>query len=50
MQGYVVLERPHAFKQWVRSHLPRLPEKYIFMVEPDHVLLRAPPLWATPNL
>lgn len=47
--GYVVLDRPYAFKQWVDKYLDTIPENYIWMGEPDHVFLRPPPLWATPE-
>lgn len=47
--GYVVLTRPYAFQQWARKALPSIPERYVFMAEPDHLFLRAPPLWATPT-
>ncbi|PRW44917.1 hypothetical protein C2E21_6489 [Chlorella sorokiniana] len=47
--GYVVLERPYAFKQWAEKYLDTIPENYIWMGEPDHVFLLAPPLWATPE-
>lgn len=92
LQGYVVLDRPYAFKQWVEKYLdtiqggrrrtgcvgamhrsgprglPAAPprsgsmggtmhrctaahtaENYIWMGEPDHVFIRPPPLWATPE-
>lgn len=47
--GYVVLNRPYAFKQWVETHLASIPERYVLMSEPDHLFLRPPPLWATPT-
>ncbi|EFN56305.1 hypothetical protein CHLNCDRAFT_22296, partial [Chlorella variabilis] len=47
--GYVVLDRPYAFKQWVDKYLDKIPENYIWMGEPDHVFIRPPPLWATPE-
>ncbi|KAL4448637.1 hypothetical protein ABPG75_005856 [Micractinium tetrahymenae] len=47
--GYVVLDRPYAFKQWVEKYIDTIPENYIWMGEPDHVFLHAPPLWATPD-
>ncbi|PSC67539.1 manganese resistance 1 [Micractinium conductrix] len=47
--GYVVLDRPYAFKQWVDKYIDTIPENYIWMGEPDHVFLKAPPLWATPQ-
>jgi hypothetical protein len=49
LQGFVVLNRPYVFQQWVRSHLASIPEKYVLMTEPDHIFLAAPPLWATPT-
>lgn len=48
-QGYVVLERPLAFQQWVRRYAAQIPEPYILMSEPDHVFVLPPPLWATPT-
>lgn len=47
--GYVVLDRPYAFKQWVEKYIDTIPENYIWMGEPDHIFLHAPPLWATPE-
>lgn len=99
-QGYVVLERPYAFKQWVERYLDAIEggralglmlscracaesdgtddkallllllphgldlllhrpaplslfsqpaENYVWMGEPDHLFLKAPPMWATPD-
>ena len=45
VQGYVVLNRPFAFLQWVQNHLSNLVEDYVFMCEPDHIFLRPVPLW-----
>ncbi|XRB24320.1 glycosyltransferase family 95 protein [Pseudoscourfieldia marina] len=36
--GYVVLDRPYAFVQWLRD--VDIEEDYIFMTEPDHILVR----------
>lgn len=47
-QGYVVLNRPYAFLQWVRGHVASLEEDYILMAEPDHIFLRPIPLWYVP--
>ena len=38
---YVVLNRPWAFVQWLRE--VTVPEKYIFMSEPDHIWLKPMP-------
>ncbi len=47
MQGYVKLNRPHAILQWVKEYMPRIKEHFVLLAEPDHLLIRAPPLWAT---
>jgi len=39
--GYVVLNRPYAFNQWLDAGY--VEEKYILMSEPDHLLLRPLP-------
>ncbi|KAK9823561.1 hypothetical protein WJX72_003781 [[Myrmecia] bisecta] len=39
--GYVVLNRPYAFVQWVAK--AKIPEKYVLMSEPDHVWLKPMP-------
>ena len=44
-QGYVVLNRPYAFLQWVQNHLSKIPEDYVLMSEPDHIFLKPLPLW-----
>jgi hydroxyproline O-arabinosyltransferase len=49
LQGYVVLNRPYAFQQWVRDHLSKIPEQYILMAEPDHLFVKPPPLLASPT-
>lgn len=49
LQGYVVLNRPYAFRQWVDKHLDKIPEKYVLMAEPDHLFIKPPPLLASPN-
>eukprot|EP00798_Chlamydomonas_sp_ICE-L_P011655 gene11655-34364_t len=38
---YVVLNRPYAFLQWTKMF--SVPEQYIFMSEPDHVMLHPIP-------
>lgn len=48
-QGFVVLNRPYGFLQWVRRHLPHITEAYVLMIEPDYILVRPPPLFATPT-
>jgi len=42
---YVVLNRPYAFVQWVKK--AKIPEKYVLMAEPDHVMLRPIPNFMT---
>ncbi|GAB4823622.1 hypothetical protein N2152v2_010668 [Parachlorella kessleri] len=39
--GYVVLNRPYAFLQWVSQ--AAIPEKYVLMSEPDHIWLKPMP-------
>lgn len=39
--GYVVLNRPWAFVQWIEK--AKIPEKYVLMSEPDHVWLKPMP-------
>jgi hydroxyproline O-arabinosyltransferase len=39
--GYIVLNRPWAFVQWVRD--AKIKEKYVLMSEPDHVWLKPMP-------
>eukprot|EP01065_Artemidia_motanka_P046973 TRINITY_DN7239_c3_g1_i1.p1 TRINITY_DN7239_c3_g1~~TRINITY_DN7239_c3_g1_i1.p1 ORF type:complete len:651 (+),score=197.98 TRINITY_DN7239_c3_g1_i1:102-2054(+) len=44
--GFVVLNRPNAFRQWLAkldSGEVRIPEKYLLLIEPDHIFLKAPP-------
>ena len=48
-QGFVVLNRPYGFLQWVRKHLPHMTEAYVLMIEPDYIIMRPPPLFATPT-
>ena len=48
-QGFVVLNRPYGFLQWVRKHLPHITEAYVLMIEPDYIIMRPPPLFATPT-
>lgn len=38
---YVVLNRPYAFVQWLRTAV--FPERYVLMSEPDHLWLRPMP-------
>lgn len=45
-QGYVVLNRPFAIKQWLEKYY--FAEEYVFMTEPDHLYLRPIPMLATP--
>lgn len=46
-QGFVLLNRPHAVKQWVEKCMHKIPEHFVLLAEPDHLFIRAPPLWAT---
>ncbi|KAK9826707.1 hypothetical protein WJX74_011081 [Apatococcus lobatus] len=46
-KGFVVLNRPYAFAQWVERYMASIPERYVLMSEPDHLFIRPPPLWAT---
>jgi len=39
--GYIVLNRPYAFLQWIKT--VKIPEKYVLMCEPDHILLKPMP-------
>ncbi|GAB4820009.1 hypothetical protein N2152v2_007055 [Parachlorella kessleri] len=39
--GYVVLNRPNAFLQWLNQVV--IPEKYVLMSEPDHIWLKPMP-------
>ena len=48
-KGFVVLNRPYGFLQWVRRHLPHIREAYVLMIEPDYIFIRPPPLFATPT-
>ncbi|WPT12924.1 Hydroxyproline O-arabinosyltransferase PLENTY [Picochlorum sp. SENEW3] len=47
--GYVMLNRPYAILQWVKEYMPSIKEHFVLLAEPDHLLIRAPPLWATYN-
>ncbi|KFM23293.1 hypothetical protein F751_0989 [Auxenochlorella protothecoides] len=38
---YLALNRPYAFMQWSKQAV--IPEKYIFMMEPDHIWVRPMP-------
>ncbi|UPR04435.1 hypothetical protein HOP50_16g77760 [Chloropicon primus] len=44
-RGYKVLNRPWAFQQFLER--TNISEEYIFMSEPDHLLLKPMPNWAT---
>jgi hydroxyproline O-arabinosyltransferase len=39
--GYIVLNRPYAFKQWLEQ--TKIPERYVLMSEPDHLWLKPMP-------
>jgi len=43
-EGYVVLHRPYAFKQWLEKYADTIEEEYVLMSEPDHLYLRGMPL------
>ncbi|KAK3163466.1 hypothetical protein QOZ80_1AG0004110 [Eleusine coracana subsp. coracana] len=45
--GYVVLNRPWAFVQWLQK--AKIKEEYILMAEPDHIFVRPLPNLATDN-
>lgn len=47
-RGFVVLNRPYGFLQWVREHMHAIPEDYILMSEPDHLFVQPVPLWCSP--
>ena len=47
--GHVMLRRPYAVQQWVKHYMGKIPEHFVLLTEPDHVFIRAPPLWATYN-
>ncbi|GMH33444.1 hypothetical protein BSKO_01278 [Bryopsis sp. KO-2023] len=40
-RGYIVINRPYAFTQWVKA--ANITEKYILMSEPDHVFRKPMP-------
>ena len=42
---YIVLNRPYAFVEWVKK--AQIPEKYVLMAEPDHVMIRPLPNFMT---
>ncbi|XP_010525938.1 PREDICTED: uncharacterized protein LOC104803643 [Tarenaya hassleriana] len=46
-QGYVVLNRPWAFVQWLRQ--AHIQEDYILMAEPDHIIVKPIPNLARGN-
>ncbi|KAG0570125.1 hypothetical protein KC19_6G140600 [Ceratodon purpureus] len=47
-RGYIVLNRPWAFVQWLRK--ANITEDYIMMAEPDHVFIRPVPNLATEEM
>ncbi|CAM6111974.1 unnamed protein product [Calypogeia fissa] len=47
-RGYVVLNRPWAFVQWLEK--AAIEEEYVMMAEPDHIFLRPLPNLATDDL
>lgn len=47
-RGYVVLNRPWAFVQWLSK--AKIEEEYILMAEPDHVLVKPLPNLSTGDL
>lgn len=47
-KGYVVLNRPWAFVQWLSK--ATIEEDYIFMAEPDHVIVKPLPNLSTGDL
>ncbi|XP_009140634.1 hydroxyproline O-arabinosyltransferase 2 [Brassica rapa] len=47
-QGYVVLNRPWAFVQWLQQ--AHIEEDYILMAEPDHIIVKPIPNLARGNL
>ena len=47
--NYPPLNRPYAFYQFTRDHLHEIPERYIFMSEPDHIIMEPPPLPSQPD-
>lgn len=44
-KGYVVLNRPWAFVQWVQQ--AKIEEEYVLMAEPDHIFVKPLPNLAT---
>ncbi|CAI5459528.1 unnamed protein product [Closterium sp. Yama58-4] len=47
-KGYVVLNRPWAFVQWVQK--AQIEEEYVWMAEPDHIILKPIPNLASDML
>ena len=47
--GYVVLHRPYAFKQWLEKYADDIDEEFVLMSEPDHLHVAPMPLLATPT-
>lgn len=46
-EGYVVLHRPYAIKQWLDTYADGIEEEFVLMSEPDHLYVRPMPLLAT---
>eukprot|EP00798_Chlamydomonas_sp_ICE-L_P030518 gene30518-35546_t len=44
---YVVLNRPYAFVQWAEK--AKIPERFVLMAEPDHIMLRPLPNFMSGN-
>ena len=40
-----MLNRPYAFVQWVKK--AKIPEKYVLMAEPDHIMIKPIPNFMT---
>ncbi|CAI5982451.1 unnamed protein product [Closterium sp. NIES-65] len=47
-KGYVVLNRPWAFVQWIQK--AQIEEEYVWMAEPDHIILKPIPNLASDML
>ena len=43
-----MLNRPYAFAQWVQK--ANIPERYVLMAEPDHVMIRPIPNFMTSDI
>lgn len=49
-KDYAPMVRSYTLLLWsLSSHFKQVKEDYIFMTEPDHILLGSPPNWATPR-